>query len=283
MERDDETSHYYDHARYEAFNIARFLTVDTGGGSLSNPQSLNLYVYSLDNPLKYKDPKGNDATIAVVVIVGSGLVEGISRVADYSVANPNASFTDYGRQFLIGFGGGAAAGAVAIVTTLGTHNPAIVGAAAAEADAIVEQKLEMWLGERTEWDALDVGLKTAGGAILGPVTEALVPRLGGPIPKYNKLRPLGDFIRKRNVNREVRKGLMDALLGGRMFAGVDAMTSNLSMSSIFGEGYDAFMRFLAEFDEQNSIPSGTVETGQGGFGICDEDPGHCDSKGKGDD
>src|SRR3989344_2005326 len=57
LDRDTELNYYG--ARYYASEFGRFITADTIKGKLSNPQSLNLYAYTLNNPLKYVDPSGN--------------------------------------------------------------------------------------------------------------------------------------------------------------------------------------------------------------------------------
>ena len=54
----DESGLYYYGARYYDSDIGRFVTVDTVKGDSENPQSLNRYSYTLNNPLKYIDPKG---------------------------------------------------------------------------------------------------------------------------------------------------------------------------------------------------------------------------------
>jgi RHS repeat-associated protein len=58
MERDDETSQYYDHARYEGFTIGRFLSLDPISGGPRNPQGWNRYSYTLGNPISAIDPYG---------------------------------------------------------------------------------------------------------------------------------------------------------------------------------------------------------------------------------
>jgi RHS repeat-associated protein len=60
-EKDKETGLYYFGARYLGPKIGRFLTVDPVGISekdLLNPQRLNRYAYSLNNPYRYIDPDG---------------------------------------------------------------------------------------------------------------------------------------------------------------------------------------------------------------------------------
>jgi RHS repeat-associated protein len=58
----DSTGLYYYKARYYDPEIGRFLTQDTWGGNYKRPQTLNKYVYCMNNPLKYADPTGNGPT-----------------------------------------------------------------------------------------------------------------------------------------------------------------------------------------------------------------------------
>lgn len=50
----------YYNARYYDPEIGRFTQEDTHAGSLENPLTQNLYIYALDNPLKFIDPTGHD-------------------------------------------------------------------------------------------------------------------------------------------------------------------------------------------------------------------------------
>lgn len=54
----DRTGLYYYGARYYDPEIGRFITRDAVKGDCENPQSLNLYSYCLNNPLRYTDPLG---------------------------------------------------------------------------------------------------------------------------------------------------------------------------------------------------------------------------------
>ena len=55
----DATGLYYLKARFYDPDTGRFLTEDTWGGDYKDPQTLNKYIYCLNNPLKYTDPSGN--------------------------------------------------------------------------------------------------------------------------------------------------------------------------------------------------------------------------------
>ncbi|WP_263418066.1 RHS repeat-associated core domain-containing protein [Terriglobus albidus] len=60
-ERDQESGLDYFGARYYGSSIGRFMSPDPSGlayASPGNPQSLNLYSYALNNPLRFIDPSG---------------------------------------------------------------------------------------------------------------------------------------------------------------------------------------------------------------------------------
>jgi RHS repeat-associated protein len=56
--KQDETGLYYYGARYYDPELGRFITRDPLAGDRTNPQSLNLYAYCVNNPLKLADPTG---------------------------------------------------------------------------------------------------------------------------------------------------------------------------------------------------------------------------------
>ncbi|HLC78750.1 MAG TPA: RHS repeat-associated core domain-containing protein [Candidatus Nanoarchaeia archaeon] len=58
-EKDDSGLYYYG-ARYYDSDSGRFTQPDPISGNLQNPQSLNKYVYVLNNPNKFVDPSGMD-------------------------------------------------------------------------------------------------------------------------------------------------------------------------------------------------------------------------------
>ena len=55
---DEETELYYLNARMYDPKVARFLQEDTYRGDPNDPLSLNLYAYSVNNPITYYDPTG---------------------------------------------------------------------------------------------------------------------------------------------------------------------------------------------------------------------------------
>ena len=59
QERDVETGLDYFNSRYYSSSQGRFSSADVFVGRLANPQTLNLYSYVKNNPLKYVDPSGH--------------------------------------------------------------------------------------------------------------------------------------------------------------------------------------------------------------------------------
>jgi RHS repeat-associated protein len=62
QERDIETGLDYFVARYYGSTLGRFTSADSVLGTASNPQSLNLYAHTLNNPLRFTDPTGHSPT-----------------------------------------------------------------------------------------------------------------------------------------------------------------------------------------------------------------------------
>ncbi|MGI2336859.1 MAG: RHS repeat-associated core domain-containing protein [Dehalogenimonas sp.] len=58
-QRFDSTGLYYYGARYYDPTIGRFISADTIVQNFTNPQTLNRYSYTINNPLKYTDPSGH--------------------------------------------------------------------------------------------------------------------------------------------------------------------------------------------------------------------------------
>lgn len=124
---------YYIGARWMDSELGRWLSLDPELGSLSSPQSLNRYVYCVNNPLKFVDPTGefsfskwwdkNWKTLAIIAAVtiitaatgGAGgiaaamILGALSQGAIYAV-EAGSSFTWQG--LAVNMGLGAAAGAI---------------------------------------------------------------------------------------------------------------------------------------------------------------------------
>jgi len=79
---DRKTQFYYLQARYYNPRLARFISMDPWRGDITNPLSLNRYVYSYNNPVNYIDPTGLMAWHQV-----DDLLNGIGKMAYDSVVD----------------------------------------------------------------------------------------------------------------------------------------------------------------------------------------------------
>ena len=66
-EEQDSTGLYYLRARYMDPSTGTFTTMDTYGGSLTDPMSLHKYLFANSNPVMYSDPSGHEATLQGIV------------------------------------------------------------------------------------------------------------------------------------------------------------------------------------------------------------------------
>jgi RHS repeat-associated protein len=104
---EDASGLYYFAARYYDPTLGRFTTQDPERGKLTDPQTMNLYVYCRNNPLKYTDPDGRWINIAIGALVGA-FIGGLSYYA-------STGFTDW-QGALVHAGIGAVAGGIAGAT-----------------------------------------------------------------------------------------------------------------------------------------------------------------------
>src|SRR5713226_4416638 len=86
-ERDNETGLDYFGARYYSSVQGRFTSVDIAGPDLINPQSLNKYAYTLNNPLRYVDPKGlYEVDVHLQLTYALGLAAGFTSRDAWNIA-----------------------------------------------------------------------------------------------------------------------------------------------------------------------------------------------------
>jgi len=79
---DLSTGLMYAQARYYMPEVGRFISVDAYKGTVTDPQSLNLYVYCGNNPVNFVDPSGyiGEYTLTIYSSPNTGLIGGHSFI-----------------------------------------------------------------------------------------------------------------------------------------------------------------------------------------------------------
>lgn len=91
-DRDSETGLDYMQARYFNAIYGRFISADSVAGSVLNPQTMNLYAYVANNPLRYIDPTGHMLSdIGVYQTANPEVERRVARAEDEGVKNWVAS------------------------------------------------------------------------------------------------------------------------------------------------------------------------------------------------
>jgi len=111
-EEQDATGLYYLRARYMDPATGTFTTMDTYGGSLSDPMSLHKYLFANSNPVMYSDPSGHFSLVefelseAIDEILMSSISFGMAYLGMVN-DNPNMSDTEKFTGYLAALGLGA--------------------------------------------------------------------------------------------------------------------------------------------------------------------------------
>ncbi|BAP61006.1 hypothetical protein MMKA1_08890 [Methanococcus maripaludis KA1] len=83
-ENDADTGLMYYGARYYSPEYRIFIQPDTMLPDPYNPQALNRYAYTLNNPVKYTDPDGHSAALELLLIGAAAIAVGILAAKTYS-------------------------------------------------------------------------------------------------------------------------------------------------------------------------------------------------------
>ncbi len=119
QESDHETNLMYYNARYYSPYLRQFTQPDEVVFDIYDPQQLNRYAYTRNNPVKYTDPSGNIAFLAALAPIAVGAaVGGAIGLASYAVSTAIS-----GENFNLGTAFkytavGAVAGGVAVGATM---------------------------------------------------------------------------------------------------------------------------------------------------------------------
>ena len=132
-EEKDETGLYYLRARYMDPATGTFTSMDTYGGSLTDPMSLHKYLFANSNPVAYCDPSGNFSMTEQALVCG--LIGELASAVIYTVELLTTDNIKYNSWWEAGYGALRAvlAGFTAGVVMWALHTvfAAIVGTAIA--------------------------------------------------------------------------------------------------------------------------------------------------------
>ena len=211
-EKDDSGLYYYG-ARYYDADAGRFTQPDPISGSLGNPQSLNKYVYVLNNPNKYVDPSG----MANEVLEGDLAPSPHQDAIKHKIENPTAGDALGTGAFMMLLGGwavGLAGGALlanpatisevstaAVDVALGDAAGPGIAAAAGVAVSKSQSLLEIINNAPKETRVLHRGMLLTSEEVAKIPQEGLeaigVHRLGS---LEASLEATADYIRRRGLN-----------------------------------------------------------------------------------
>ena len=80
-ERDTESGLDNFGARFDASGLGRFMSPDSGAFHFDDPQSLNRYPFTINNPLRYVDPDGEDIIVADDSVDHKRIVDALVELA----------------------------------------------------------------------------------------------------------------------------------------------------------------------------------------------------------
>lgn len=186
-ELDEDTGWYYYGARYYAGDRARFMSQDPvflaiGASTkdlktLADPQSLNSYAYTRNNPIKYIDPDGKFYQVPIATGVGffGGVAsQYISDVVDNYQSGVSGlnMFTETSNGKTYGVRG--TQGAVIGLSAL-SGNPYVIGGVAAGTSVVGDYVL----GQKTDWvqTAVDTAITVGTAGVL-----SALPKVPGRLP-----------------------------------------------------------------------------------------------------
>jgi RHS repeat-associated protein len=170
QENDANTGLMYYGARYYSPEYRIFIQPDTMLPSLYNPQALNRYSYTLNNPVKYTDPSGHVVQIVAAALTAGALATLISIGTQVYNAEGDFSQVSYSEAFAVGavtsvsvavgcMVAGAAVGAFAVEGTL--EALAISEGVGAVTTNVCQETMEYSYGVGdSEFDLTEIGVES---------------------------------------------------------------------------------------------------------------------------
>jgi RHS repeat-associated protein len=206
-QRLDGTGLYYYNARYYDPTIGKFISPDTVGLDLTNPQTLNRYTYCSNNPLRYTDPTGHwnwgtfwkvTAAVVAVAVVVTAVV--LAPVVVPMIATAVASVTAAADTAIVT----ASVYATSALTTVATAAGIIAPAAEENGGSV------FWCGQGMEQYAAQFAQKSGGTTLGMTQTGTAFSEISQGMDYWTESRPIWEELSKAFA--ESAKGVVNVFL-----------------------------------------------------------------------
>jgi RHS repeat-associated protein len=208
-EYDGDTEFSYLNARYYQGSRAQFMSEDpvflklgTNAKTyqfLSDPQTLNAYAYSQNNPIILVDKKGEFGILGLMLI-GAGVGVVSQGISDYTSGAP-IMWQNYA-----GAASGGAVGSLALIASLAggvTFAPTFAGATSGAVDETITQSLKILTGDAEQHDWKEVAKEATYGFVLGGVAGKLGPKVSGISSGRNSMSAISSQITTKISNGSI--------------------------------------------------------------------------------
>ncbi|WP_204936551.1 RHS repeat domain-containing protein, partial [Methanococcus maripaludis] len=210
-ENDADTGLMYYGARYYSPEYRIFIQPDTMLPDPYNPQALNRYAYTLNNPVKYNDPDGHVVQIVAAALAAGTIATGISIITQAYNAGWDFSQVSYSEAVAIGavtsvsvavgcIAASAAVGAFAVEGTLEAF--AIFEGVSAVTTNVCQETMEYSYGVGdSEFDFGEMGLESGKDAFVSCLFKGV--KIDTSTTKYVKNT---DNVKTDNYNQALDTG-----------------------------------------------------------------------------
>ena len=267
QEYDIATALSYLNARYYEGSRGQFLSQDpvfwqvgstkVGRVVLNDPQLMNSYGYSRNNPLRLSDPDGEMPTVLAGAFVGAGIGLGTQFAGD-ALSGQWSSWQTYA--------GAAAGGAVQGAfwgSGAGILNLAATGIASGLAQGGVREGLEWALGDPNGFQTGAIGNDVIGSMATNVGGGLLLKYIGVPqIARVTSGRNSYDAIRKQIFTKLQNETINNVSLSTQAKMGI-----SYGINSIYSSGIQALTQAVQSYNS-NISPNFSASSHNGGSSLA---------------
>ena len=203
----------YIRARYYAADMGRFITKDPLTGNDRDSQSLNRYVYALNNPVMYIDADGEVAQWVIGAGLGAAWGAGSTLIGDLATSAIIGEWKFSSKETYAGNTIGGIAGGMMMVTVPGCMSCAraaqgAVSNATTQALEIASDKNKTWRDFDYSAVGRDAVISVAVGAIADKVSPKLPRQVGRPANEF-----MTKYVNGKNIVTNHLQKVLDITTG----------------------------------------------------------------------